>query len=518
MRQAAATNDSGVKAKLYDAAGEKLKRYLSSAPQPQLAALARGRLATIEVERARSLAALALAAQKDERDEKLADARRAFEQARHHLTQAEKEFVSVLNSMPKLFSSDEQDIKQQKSELSADLAEVQLTAASIDYELAMSYERGSKEAKRYLHFAAERFGKIYEDYRTRGTGLFAHLWEGKCYQALGDRKRAMTAYRDLLELPAKSRELRTVRAKALRQAIEIWCLPEEKKYEEAMMQGDDLLATAAAAKNDPDVLAVRYWTAVAYQKQMATLGTKDPERKRLQQGAIRFARVVARYPGEFQDDAAKVLAALGGAGERDAGSAPTTFLAARDRGKDALDRLTAARMSLEAALQAEDSDPQDIALAERQEKEARLEAAELFKLALRLNTTGAKMEDINAVRYYVCYFYYAEGNYFDAGVIGEYLAYAFPQSAEGRQGARVALASWAKIYSSLPSSADKSFETENIRQIAEYVLKTWPDQEEAIEASATLIEVAIHQGETEKLVEYLERIPADSPRRGALEL
>jgi tetratricopeptide (TPR) repeat protein len=102
-------------------------------------------------------------------------------------------------------------------------------------------------------------------------------------------------------------------------------------------------------------------------------------------------------------------------------------------------------------------------------------------------------------------------------VIGEYLAYNFPQSAEGRQGARIALASWVKEYAA-SRAEDKSFEIDKVNRIAEFIAKTWPDQEEAGEASATLLNFAIQQRSTDKVIEYLNRIPADSPRRGDSEL
>ena len=516
MRQAEGIDDLSVKAKLYDEAAGKLKQFLAASPDSEIAASASGRLAKMEVERARSVATIALVSPKDEREEKLVGARKVFDQASAQLSAAEKVLVVALGKLPKHFAPEDEDKKQRKNELSAELAETQLTAASVDYELSKTYERGSEESKRYLKFAAQKFGKIFEDYRTRGAGLFAHLWEGKCYQELGDRRRAIAAYQDLLELPAKSADLRTVRAKALRQAIEVWCLPEEKKYDEAIRQGEEWLATAdRLPTGDPDALAIRYATAVAYHKQMTSLGPKDPERKRLQQIALRLARVAARHPGEFKDQAAKLVTALGGAKEKDPDAAPDTLIAARDRGKEALERIQSLHMSRDVAVETEDQD--EIARLDIAEKQAKAEAAQFFKLALTLDPGKAKPEEINSVRYYVSFFNYDEANYVDAAVIGEYLALNFPQTAEARPAARIALASWVKAYST-SRVGDKSFEIGKINRLAEFIIKTWPDQEEAGEASATLLSFAIQQRDTAKVLQYLERIPAESPRRGDSEL
>lgn len=516
MRQAGATSDAAVKARLYDEAADKLKKFLAESPDSDLVASASGRLATMEVEKARNLAGLALNAPKDERETKLADARRVFEEARQQLMQAEKDFSAALATMPKLFAPGEEEKKLRRNELAADLAEAQLTAATIDYDLAKTYEPNSEDAKRYLDFAAQKFGKVFEDYRTRGAGLFARFWEGKCYQERGDRKKALSAYQDLLDMQGRSEPVRVVRAKALRQAIECWSLPEEKKFEEAITRGEEWLTAAdRMPPNDPDALGIRYLTAVAHQKQMATLAPKDPERKQHQQSALKLARHVAKYPGEFKNQAAKLVVALGGNKEKDPDAEPTTFAAARDKGKEALEKMAGAKMSREVAIQTDDKE--ELAAAEKLEKEGKADAARYFRMALSLDPGKAKIEEINPVRYYVCYFEYDAGNFPEAAVLGDYLAFNFPQTAEARQAARIALASWVKVYST-SRSEDKSFETGKVNRIAEYIVKTWPDQDEAAEASATLLNFAIQRRDTEKVLAYLERIPAESPKRAESEL
>jgi tetratricopeptide (TPR) repeat protein len=169
----------------------------------------------------------------------------------------------------------------------------------------------------------------------------------------------------------------------------------------------------------------------------------------------------------------------------------------------------------EVALQT--SDQKELARIENLERDSKADAARLFKLALRLDTAGAKIEEINSARYFTAFFEYDAGNYHNAAVLGDFLARKFPKTAEARQGARIALASWVKLYSEA-NPDERGFEATRVQDIANFIVKTWPDQIEAAEATATLLNFAIQERNINKVLEYLERIPADSPQRADSEL
>ena len=82
-------------------------------------------------------------------------------------------------------------------------------SSSIDYQLAKTYEPGNRQARKHLTAAANSYAALYETYRTRAAGLLARLWEGRCYQELGDYNQALGCYRDLMDL-ADSDETRTI--------------------------------------------------------------------------------------------------------------------------------------------------------------------------------------------------------------------------------------------------------------------------------------------------------------------
>ncbi len=102
--------------------------------------------------------------------------------------------------------------------------------------------------------------------------LAARLQEGQCYQELGDVKRALGLYNDLLGQPDELKTLRPYKASAMYLSLQCWTAESEKLYELASIQADEFIR---ASSNDelirPEWLAVRYYGALANELYAATL-------------------------------------------------------------------------------------------------------------------------------------------------------------------------------------------------------------------------------------------------------
>ncbi len=145
-----------------------------------------------------------------------------------------------------------------------------------------------------------------------------------------------------------------------------------------------------------------------------------------------------------------------------------------------------------------------------------------FRLALSLAGKGPvkdrpDAEDLNTARHYLCFLYYDAGQYYDAAILGDFLARHATDTPQGRQGAKIELASFIKLYGD-SKDADKSFETQRIRETAEFILQHWPTEAEAENAALSLLNFAIADRKLDDAMGYLNRIPADSPRRGQSDL
>ena len=82
-------------------------------------------------------------------------------------------------------------------------------------ELALTYPVDSAEARDSFQVAADRYDQIYKDYRTFLAGLTARLKQGQCYKQLGDTRRALGLYNDLLTQPDDLPVLHRLRVSAM---------------------------------------------------------------------------------------------------------------------------------------------------------------------------------------------------------------------------------------------------------------------------------------------------------------
>ncbi len=499
LAQASEPGDPALRRSQLARAAEAFEKFAADQPQHELAGSVRNQLANILVERGRS----ELKAAPDVgREAATVAARELYQQAREQFIKAEKLQGEQLKTLPKLIPPDRADLHALKLRLAGDQAQARLMLANIDYELAKTFDSKSGEAKDHFTAAAKSYAALHDAYRTRAVGLLARLWEGRCYQELGRFDQALGCYRELMDLP-DSAETRAIRSKSTRQAMECWTQDTVQKYQAAVERGGLWQKEHGDQPSDADDLAIRYLTAVAYQQQAKSLPEKDPNRKRLSGVARQYVQPVARHPGEFQRPAKMLLVALQGktAAEKETKVAPKNFAEAFEQAQAAL-----AKMQEAAAKNA------------TQEKNAAaLEAMDLLRLAISMRDAQTPADALISARYYLCYLNWDLGNYYDAAVLGEYLGKRFPQTLPGRQGAKIALAAWVRLYGE-STAEDRSFEVAQIQRVAEMTFRQWPDQQEAEEAALTLVNFAAAAGQVEKATEYLAKISPDSPRRGQAEL
>lgn len=521
LAAAAEPGDPKLRGAQLDQATAALEKFATEHPQHPLTGAARNSLAGVLVERGRRLVQVAPEADKETA---AAEARNLYGQALTEFTSAEETLTRQLGEMPKLIPPGETELQTQKQRLSAELAQARLMRANIDFETARAFAQGSDEAKKKYEAAAKAYSELHEAYRTRTVGVLARLCEGRCRQALGQFDAALTCFGELMGLP-DSAETRSIRSKSMRHAMECWTESTVAKYQAAVERGEQWLKAAADSSADEDNQAIRYLTAVAYQRQAEALPEKDPNRRRLASSARDVAGPLLRDNSSFQAPAKSLLASLSGGVPATNTSAkqesvakagpPKTFVEALAQAKPALERMQKAAIALDAArAKGDKSATPDL---EKQRNTAAGEAMRLLDTAMRLRDKDTTTELLASARYYQCFLNWTVGNYYDAAVLGEHLAQHYPDTLPGRQGAKISLASWVRLYAD-SKAEDRSFELGQIERLAEMTFERWPDQDEAEEAALTLVNFAAAAGKVERAAEYLNKIPADSPRRGQAEL
>lgn len=518
---AQAERDTATKFKQLDQARERFESFIKANSSHPKAADAELQLGAVLVVRGNSLVEQSQRpANAAKKDQLLSEARELMSQGQKVFNAAEEKFITEEKSYPR-FIDQKKEAKQFEARriARARVLEASLRSGDVIFSMSKTYPAGSEDARKLLQKAADKFADVYNKHRTVLAGLLARVKEGECYQNMGDAqsvKRALGLYEHILGQPDDD-ALRKMKAATLHLAMQCMVSDTEKKYDIAVAKGQEWLGKARPdEERAPDGLGIRYHLALAEKKLADSLD--KPEDKGRKSGALSDARkqvsFVRKYPGAYKAEADKLYGQLG-AGDDSAQKEPANFAEARDRGREMLERWQEKEQAIKNAPVMKDQ--ANVPKYQQEAADFRAKALKYFHLAMELRDDETSIDDVNIVRYYLCFLAFNSGQYYDAAVLGEFLAKNYPQSSGGRQCAKIALSAYQQNYLD-KHAVNREFDKQKMVEIADYITLRWAGQEEADEAWTTLMEIAVQDNETDKAVAYLDKIAADSPRRGNAEL
>ncbi len=505
---ARASGDVREREALYEKARALLETFVQQNAGTELAAKANGQLANVLVERARAALLRAESPTQAANKERLqAEARSYFEDSEKLFAVAESFYRDELEKMK---GSVPEDVAEKRQQYRAELVQARLLIATVIYEKAKSYDEGTEDRKALLKSAAEKYGDMYDKFRTFVAGLYARLYQGRCLQEMGDYDDAMLAFEDVIAQPENAPVFRTLISKGYAQLVE--CLVAQEKYDDAIARGQEWLKKARGAEErSPDWLAVKYQVALALEKK-ADATTDESDKRKVLREARDLAKDVTRSPNEYKEQAEELMARLGAGGGED--EIPTKFADAFEAGRDAINLMQSTQAIIPAA---EKNNPDEVAKLQEQALQAREKAQQMFTLALGLVDEETEVDRINLVRYYLCYLNWEAKQYYDAAILGEFLAEKYPQSGGARQAAKIAMAAYLSVYNQ-PGNPDKEFDAERVVRVATLITERWPTEPEADEAYDMLITFMLQQDRFEEAEQYLEKMSPDFAGRGKAEL
>ncbi|HEX3656498.1 MAG TPA: hypothetical protein VHV55_11855 [Pirellulales bacterium] len=503
-----------------DEAVAKLQEFLAASPAHPLAGSAALQMGNVLVERGRmAVEASQRSSQQAQKPALLKQARDLFAEAGRVFGEAEKKFKLRLESFEGLSEKDPKNKAkvEARDQLRRDAIQSQMYSGGVLQEMAGTFADGSDDSKKLLQQAADKYESIYQAYRRRLAGLQARIKQAECYREMGDTKQALALYADILNQPDDKEDIRELKATALYLSMEAWTSPTENKAELAASKGEQWLRAAHGPEDrKPQWLATRYFAALAHKQLADALKPNDPKRDQQLAAAKDHATRVARVASPYQDAAKALVAQLAGLDPNS--QQPTTFAEALERGKAALDDMTAkeTQIRLAPAMKNEAQIPglKEEALADRDR------AKHFFNLAVKLRDSSTPLEDLNSARYYLCFLDYQLGHYYDAAVLGEFVARHYPDSAGARPSARIALASYLQGFNDRDerAAASRSFDRQKMTGLVEFMAKRWPNEPEVEEAFAIMMAVATFDRDLDDAARWLAKIPAKSPRRADSEL
>ncbi len=381
-----------------------------------------------------------------------------------------------------------------KSEI--DFMRAQIDLALCTYEEAQTYPADSQEFKNLLNKAADEFKAIHEKYRSIVGGLYARMWQGKCFEEQNDIGKALGIYNELLGHPGKSSAMQNVQNQVLQ--FRLICLnhDERKDYQLVINEAGQWLQMHRKEGGTTIGLGIRYEKAVAHEKLAAKL-KKDYEaaknkaerdktepplepKKDIESNlrlAINEAQQVTQYAGQYRGPSQFMVSRIKGKLGVSEGD-PRTIEEALVRADNLVQEIEGLENDVQAAKTKQETANRKEAL------NAHLnETARILSLGLKLATEKTDIALINKDRFWLAYIYYKLERNLEAGVIGEFLANHFadddPKMAQ--QAANIALGAYNQAYNAQMkesqadgSAAEVKFELDQMVRVCEGITQKWP--------------------------------------------
>ncbi len=457
------------------------------------------------------------------------EARQGFDEATSVITRLQQACEKRLSEIPKPTAAKRDATRSKlRSSLQSKLAEARFLLPKIQFDKSRTYPEDSKEFKQTVEAAVGGFTKLAKDYDDKLIGFYGRLYEGRCFQTLGDTKKALRSYEELVFQPIQDAVFRQLLTRAYRRRAE--CFRIDKNYDEAIRECRGWIKESRSNElRRPEWLALKYQLAGVYLDKSGSLPKKDAQ---LESNARRLLREVARETGQFQQPARSALASLGQNGA--AGSPLATFASvplkdiktfadALASGTAAMEQMNASKL---AARLARENNPGAAEGLQQQAQTGKANALRFFEHALQLADQDTEQGQLNKARYYLCWLYWEEGRLLEASIMGEFLARHYPESPFAPAAGKVALAAMERLYNQSRSSsqsqinpaAEERFESEQLAALATLVIERWPKSEEGAAAGNLLVNIAVREGNLDDAESRLQQLPESSRATAQLSL
>ncbi len=207
------------------------------------------------------------------------------------------------NAEPKRFA--------EKAKAEASYLKAKLEIAGCTYQQAQTYDQSDETRVDLLKKAATEYEEIHQKYRSLLAGLFARVLQGRCFQELGDVRRALGIYNEILGHPSKSAQLQALQDQAL--SLRFVCLNSPSRRDHALVveEGREWSELTPAQRKDSQTgQGIRWEFARGLELLAQQDSTSDEERAELLAEAIEVLTELGKAKGVYQKPAAKKLEEL----------------------------------------------------------------------------------------------------------------------------------------------------------------------------------------------------------------
>jgi len=491
-----------------------LEKFLREQPDHPLAAKASSTRANLAINKAREeIRQFESAGSSASKQKHQQLARELIARARSIFQQAHDGHQAAWEKFPPHIDEKDQEQHAARALVENGYLRSQLDLARCTYEEARTYKAGSGDRKKLLTRAADEFETIHQKYRSQGVGLHARMWQGKCFEEQDDIRKALGIYDELLDHQGTSATMRALQDHV--RWFRLICLnhPQRREQDSTLVidEATEWLKTELDRSRSHVGFGIRWERGRANEYLSNQRDIEKKDQTRYKQLALADAETISQFPNPLRDQAVAMVQRLTGDlnnGSSDPRDFDTAFALARKevaKIKDLQNQIEAAADDEAETLQTDF-------------KLHLLETARLLRLALGFSQ-GAKLQQVNTLRYYLAFVYYTLNRNYEAGVLAEFIARNFrdedPQMA--LDAAHLAMAAYQQAYNAAPEGrreADLQFRIRVCRLIAE----SWPNSDRAHEARLSLGDLFGKLKRPAESARWYALVPQSSTRYGSAQL
>jgi hypothetical protein len=520
LKGALALRTADAQMKQLDQARTYLEEFLNANPNHSEAGAANSRMAEIivlkgKVELQQSRAP-GNAAQKAEFQKRartyFAEARKVYQTAYDRYKDAHDKFDKFIPKTDKRYDA--------REELFRNMVQSLLQLAVMTYEDGQTYDRGTPENKKVLTEAAAAFDQIHARYRQLLSGLYARMWEAKCFEEQDDIRKALGFYNELLEhgkdLPVSQRDPQLRKLQNMVLHFKMICLNHDtqKDYRITILEGEEWLKENRGQASSRAGLGIQ-WEMVRAQELLAHQeGTGEAEKNKLLQQALEKARYINRFQGEFKDGSAAMIQKLMVSLNREPGDPKdfaTAFGVADNMRSDISNRLRQIR-------EARGSE-QTRLLIELQP--VLKEAARVLQIGLALVGPKDDQKEVNRARFYLSYFYFymrdsrdlKPTHSFDSAIAAEFTAHKLLaiEPDKALEAAFLAQAAYIQAYANERPELREA-EIKWVIGVCNFITENWPSSDRANDARMDLGRVYTETHQPAEAARWYLQVPETAPQ------
>ena len=450
-----------------------------------------------------------------------ANARKLITQARGVFQDAHDRFLAKWKSFG-TFIDERDDPVAFRERKKAEIAYIrsQLDLALCTYAESQTYDPKAPEYAKFLTKAALEFEDIHTKYRSLVAGLYARMWQGKCFEEQDEIRKALGVYNELLqhgktapgETPKpRSRTMKDLQDKVLQ--FRLICLNHEqrKDYKVVIQEATDWIGRRLP-RNKVGLSIM--WERARARESLGSVRTEtESESNTYLNAALTDARYINRWPGEYKDVSASMIQRLLVSLNKDPQD-PKDFDTAFGLGRSLVKQIK--------GFNDEIADPKNKTKVKalRAERTTHLdETIRILNLALTL-AGDTELKQLNHARYLLSYVYYLTRQSYEAALLGEFGSLHFDRenAQMGLDSAYLAMAAYVQAHNGVAKGQSKDFEMRQMARLANMITTNWPESDRANEARMTLGRI---YGQLKKPVEGAEwysKVPTTAPQYTSAQL